>query len=77
MKCPVCKTECHNDIVCPQCRFEDLNPVFLSKEEGNAWNENVIWPWRRKYWKTLSDFEIDDTTYLSLPRMISASVRGQ
>lgn len=62
MKCPVCKTECHNDSVCPECGFEELNPTFLSKEEGDAWIENVVWPWRYRYWETLDEFEIKGTT---------------
>ena len=57
-KCPVCKTECGDAVVCPECGFEELHPVFLSTEEGNAWVKNVVWPWREQYWKTLSQFEI-------------------
>ena len=62
MKCPVCKTECGNAAACPECGFEELNPTFLSKEEGEAWIENVVWPWRYQYWETLDEFEIKGTT---------------
>ena len=58
-KCPVCKTECGDAVVCPECGFEELHPTFLSTEEGNAWVKNVVWPWRERYWKTLPYFEIE------------------
>lgn len=60
MKCPVCKTECHEMRVCPECGFDDLAPVFLSEAEGKVWMETVVWPWRRAYWKTLKDFTIEE-----------------
>lgn len=62
MKCPVCKTECSELNACPECGFTDLTPTFLSESEGNAWLENVVWPWRHKYWNSLTDFEFDGTT---------------
>lgn len=61
MKCPVCKTECHSELVCPECGFDDISPVFLSKEDGEAWLENVVLPRRLEYWETLEDFEIEGT----------------
>ena len=62
MKCPVCKTECHDNTSCPECRFDNLSPVFLSKDEGEKWIEEVVWPYRRRYWKTLKHFRIENTT---------------
>lgn len=62
MKCPVCKTECGELRGCPECGFTELTPTFLSESEGNAWLENVVWPWRREYWSSLTDFEFDGTT---------------
>lgn len=60
MKCPVCKNECYTAALCPECGFDDLSPVFLSREEGNVWLENTVWPWRKRYWETLFDFVIAD-----------------
>lgn len=61
MKCPVCKTEC-SDNVCLECGFDDLNPQFISKEDANEWTKTIVEPYREKYWKTLTDFEIEGKT---------------
>lgn len=60
VKCPVCKTECYGEPLCPECGFDDLSPVFLSREEGNVWLDENVWPWRKRYWETLYDFVITD-----------------
>ena len=60
MKCPVCKTECHELNACPECGFDDLSPTFLSKEDGESWLQNVVTPWRQAYWESFDDFEIED-----------------
>ena len=60
MKCPVCKTECHGNPVCTECGFDDLSPVFLTKEDGEAWIQNVVISQRQVYWDSLDDFEIVD-----------------
>lgn len=65
MKCPVCKTECHSEPVCPECGFDDISPVFLSKEDGEAWLHTVVEQYRTEYWKALSDYEISDKTVVS------------
>ena len=62
MKCPVCKTECYSDGICPECGFAEINRVFTSQNEGEYWLEHTVWPWRYKYWETLSNFEIDGRT---------------
>ena len=62
MKCPVCKTECIELHACPECGFTELTPTFLSEREGDVWLKNVVWPWRHKYWCSLTDFEFDGTT---------------
>ena len=36
MKCPVCKTECANNIYCPECGFDQLNTVFVNKDDADA-----------------------------------------
>lgn len=59
-KCPVCKTECGDAMICPECGFKELTPTFLNKEEGETWVENVVWPYRKEYWKTLHDFRIEN-----------------
>lgn len=61
IKCPVCKTECFESEFCPECGFDELSPYFLSKEEGEEWHKNVVLPWRKKYWESLDDFEIEDS----------------
>ncbi len=58
MKCPVCKTECYTEKTCSECGFDGLQNAFLSKEEGELWMQEVVCVWRRKYWDTLEQFEI-------------------
>lgn len=62
MKCPVCKAECGDNSVCVECGFDGLNPVFLSKEEGELWQKTVV-DACRSVWKKarhLDDFIIQD-----------------
>ena len=65
MKCPACKTECHSESVCPECAFDDLAPVFINRDEGDAWLREKVEPYRYEYWKTLSDFEISGKTVVA------------
>ena len=65
MKCPVCKTECYSNSICMECGFDDLTPVFLSKEDGEEWYQNIVLPRRIEYWEALDDFEIDGTEIVS------------
>ena len=57
-KCPVCKTECADDNVCQECGFDNINPVFLSKEDAATWMDEVVLPYRIRYWSLQRDFEI-------------------
>lgn len=64
-RCPVCKTEYGKKAKCPECGFSDLSPVFISKEEGELWQKTTVLAWRKKYWESLKEFEIEDKTIVS------------
>lgn len=53
MKCPVCKTECGERVMCPECGFDDINPSFINKNEVDEWKKHVVFPFRKKYWENL------------------------
>ena len=57
-KCPVCKNECADNSVCLECGFDNINPVFLSKEDAATWVDEVVLPYRIRYWSLQKDFEI-------------------
>lgn len=57
-KCPVCKSECEDNYVCQECGFDNINPVFLSKEDAATWMDEVVLPFRIRYWALQRDFEI-------------------
>lgn len=50
MKCPVCKTECGEQTVCPECGFDQLDPVFVNKDDAATWMQTVVVPFREEYW---------------------------
>ena len=61
MKCPVCKTECTGNSCCPECDFDQINTVFVNKDDANAWIQNVVIPFREEYWlRKKSQFTIID-----------------
>lgn len=51
MNCPVCKTECTNETVCPECGFTEVGKVFLNIEDANQWIDFVVSPYRIEYEK--------------------------
>lgn len=53
MKCPVCKTECHELKTCPECGFKQLNPEFINRADMENWIQNVVWPHRERYWEQI------------------------
>lgn len=62
MKCPVCKTECHDEHFCPECGFDQLNTVFVNKDDATSWIQTVVVPFRDEYWlRKKSLFEIEGT----------------
>lgn len=62
MKCPVCKTECNNSLYCPECGFDELQPIFINKGDADNWVETRIKPYRKQYWRNLNQFEIKNET---------------
>lgn len=61
MKCPVCKTEYAESSFCPECGFDQLDTVFVNKDDAAAWIQNVVIPFREEYWlRTKSQFTITD-----------------
>ena len=65
MKCPVCKTECYTEKVCPECSFDNLSPVFINRDDADRWLCETVEQYRYNYWKTLSDFEISEKTVIA------------
>jgi hypothetical protein len=49
MKCPVCETEYMGYEKCPQCGFDQLNKLFATKDETDAWTKQVVEPYRASY----------------------------
>ncbi len=49
MRCPVCKTECAQSNVCPECGFSEVGKVFINQEEATQWITAVVAPYRDKY----------------------------
>ena len=50
--CPVCKTYYGALRNCPECGF-DTDIIELQEALGNkAWEEEIIWPWRKRYWES-------------------------
>lgn len=62
MKCPVCKTEVGDKGICPECGYNDISPIFLSIAEEAAWIDSVVWPFRYRFWQSLTDFDIRGKT---------------
>lgn len=49
MLCPVCKNECGKEPICKQCGFDQLQYDFVSREDAEYWNKNIVAPYREKY----------------------------
>lgn len=61
MKCPVCKTEYAEFPYCPECGFNQLDTVFVNKEDAATWIQTVVVPFREEYWlRKKSHFTIRD-----------------
>ena len=61
MICPVCKTECDNKPICPECAFEQVTFEQVGWIELENWLETVVKPYRENYLKTrTADFSIED-----------------
>lgn len=46
MKCPVCKTECGEKEICPECGFYQVKPIFISKQDAEKWEKAILQPFR-------------------------------
>lgn len=72
--CPVCKTECFENIVCSVCGFSDINRIFINRDEANHWEETVLIPYKNTYFATL---EIDKTLKISGDRIVKYLKRSK
>lgn len=63
--------------VCPECGFDDLSPIFLSKEDGEQWQANIVWPRRHQYWATLKNFKIEGTRLLKFHETTDARQKAK
>lgn len=49
-KCPVCKNDIkENDKACSVCGFADLHKEFITIEDGELWNREVVEPYKKKW----------------------------
>ncbi len=51
MKCPVCKTECKNNTVCPECGFSEIGKMFLNEDDAKQWVVTKVMPFRDRYYE--------------------------
>lgn len=74
MKCPVCKTEYAEATFCPECGFESAVHLFINQNEADNWLQEVVKPYRRKYWESMKHkFIVKNdvlTSYLEASRTI-------
>lgn len=52
-KCPVCKTECGENMNCKTCGFSDVNRIFINRDEAIQWEQSVLLPYKKHYYSTL------------------------
>lgn len=62
MKCPVCKADCLEQDICTRCGFKNISPIFINQAEADNWIYNVVEPYRKTYYCTLSDWTIENDT---------------
>lgn len=48
MRCPACGSECINHS-CTVCGLENLNQVFMSREDKEKWINDIVKPLKQKY----------------------------
>lgn len=55
LECPACHSKNKIDArICTSCGFPELGKLFINKEEGQAWFESVVLPYRaRNYYQKL------------------------
>ena len=50
MKCPVCNYTIEiNGKVCNNCGFDDVNRLFINREEADMWRRCIVIPYRNSY----------------------------
>lgn len=51
-RCPVCGTYyLAEECICAYCGFPELNKIFLNREDGENWNNEVVEPYTSQYMK--------------------------
>ena len=49
MLCPVCKTECEQSSICPNCGFLEVGKLFINQEEAEQWYKTVVVPFKNTF----------------------------
>ena len=62
-RCPVCKTECENNI-CLCCGFDEVGRIFVNKEEADLWYNETLIPYRNKVLEQSSFFKIEENVLI-------------
>lgn len=52
--CPACKTSFNGTEKCIECGFDDLNPIFLNRDEAKLWEKTVVLPYFERYCEKLN-----------------------
>lgn len=60
-KCPVCKQNIQIGQICENCNFENSLHDFINREDAIYWENNIVEEYRKKWLKTLKDFQVDST----------------
>lgn len=51
MRCPVCKTECDDRSICPQCGFPEVGKLFINQSDAEQWYSSVVIPFKHDFEK--------------------------
>ena len=62
--CPVCKTECTNNVSCSNCGFDQLNIEFLNHKDAECWEREILIPYRVMWLSQNKDYQFSGTTLL-------------
>lgn len=51
MRCPVCKTECDDRSICPQCGFPEVGKLFINQSDVEQWYSSIVVPFKHDFEK--------------------------
>lgn len=72
--CPVCKTECGESTTCNICGFNDVNRIFINRDEAFQWEISILLPYKNQYFSKL---DIEKTLKISGNRVVKYLKRSK